>query len=136
MVIFMLLIIGLQERKELLFQEKENQTLSKKVKKEYSQQKLNETFTNKDTLFFIFIFLSFCLFQGHSPRHMEVPRLGVKLELQPLAYARATAMWDPGHVCNLHHSSQQHQILNPVSKGRDRTCNLMVPQLDSLTTVP
>jgi len=31
------------------------------------------------------------------------------------------------HVCNLHHSSQQHWIINPLSKGRDRTCNLMVP---------
>jgi len=28
-------------------------------------------------------------------------------------------------VCNLHHSSQQHQILNPLSKARDRTCILM-----------
>ena len=27
----------------------------------------------------------------------------------------------------LHHSSQQHQILNPWSKARDRTCILMVP---------
>ena len=26
--------------------------------------------------------------------HMEVPRLGVELELQPLAYAKATAMQD------------------------------------------
>ena len=33
----------------------------------------------------------------------------------------------PSHVCNLHHSSQQRQILNPLSKARDQTCNLMVP---------
>ena len=26
----------------------------------------------------------------------------------------------------LHHSLQQHQILNPLSKARDQTCNLMV----------
>ena len=31
------------------------------------------------------------------------------------------------NVCNLHHSSQQHRILDPPSKARDRTCNLMVP---------
>jgi len=43
------------------------------------------------------------------------------------AYARATAMRDPSRVCNLHHSSRQRQILNPLSKGRDRTQNLMVP---------
>ena len=32
---------------------------------------------------------------------------------------------DPSHVCNLHHSSQQHQILNTLSKARDQTCVLM-----------
>ena len=30
-------------------------------------------------------------------------------------------------ICNLHHSSRQRQILNPRSKARDRTLNLMVP---------
>ena len=57
--------------------------------------------------------------------HMEVPRLGVESEL--LAYTTATATWDPRYVCDLHHSSQQSWILNPLSKARDRTCNLMVP---------
>ena len=28
---------------------------------------------------------------------------------------------------DLHHSSQQHRILNPPNKARDRTRNLMVP---------
>ena len=50
---------------------------------------------------------------------MEVPRLGVKSELQLLAYSRATAMLDPSRVCDPHHSSQQRQILNPLSKARD-----------------
>ena len=31
------------------------------------------------------------------------------------------------HVFDLHHSSWQSQILNPLSKAWDRTCNLMVP---------
>ena len=43
------------------------------------------------------------------------------------AYARATATRDPSHVCDLHHSSQQRRMVNPLSKGRDRTRNLMVP---------
>ena len=43
------------------------------------------------------------------------------------AYARATAMWDPSCICDPHHSSRQHWILNPLSKGRERTRNLMVP---------
>ena len=36
---------------------------------------------------------------------MEIPRLGVELELELLAYATATTMWDPRHVCDLHCSS-------------------------------
>ena len=58
---------------------------------------------------------------------LEVPRLRVQSELWPLAYARATATQDPSRVCNLHHSSQQRWIINPLSKARDRTRNLMVP---------
>ena len=56
---------------------------------------------------------------------MEIPRLGVELELQLPAYA--TAIPDPSRFCDLHLSSQQRQIVNPLSKGRDRTRNLMVP---------
>ena len=52
---------------------------------------------------------------------MKVPGFGVKSELQLLAYATAIAMWDLSHVCDLHHSSWQCQILNPLSKARDRT---------------
>ena len=48
---------------------------------------------------------------------MEVPRLGVKTELQLLVYATATATWDPSLIWDLHHSSQQRRILNPLSKG-------------------
>ena len=36
-------------------------------------------------------------------------------------------MPDPSHICNLHHSSRQCQILNPLIEARDWTCNLMVP---------
>ena len=52
---------------------------------------------------------------------MEVPRLGVKLELQLPAYTTATAMRDLSRICNLYHGSWQRRILNPLSKGRDRT---------------
>ena len=58
-------------------------------------------------------------------QHMEVPRLGVKLELQPLAYTTATATPDPSHVCNLHHISWQCWILNALSVARDQTCIFM-----------
>ena len=32
-----------------------------------------------------------------------------------LGTAIATATWDPSHLCNLHHSSQQSQIPDPLS---------------------
>ena len=57
--------------------------------------------------------------------HMEVPRLGVELELQLLAYTAATAMHDPSHICDLYYSSGQRQILNPLSGAGDRTRILM-----------
>ena len=38
---------------------------------------------------------------------------------------QATAMPDLSYVFDLHHSSGQFQILNPPSKARDWTCNLM-----------
>ena len=56
---------------------------------------------------------------------MEVPRLGVKSELQLQAYTIATATWDLSHVCHLYHSSQHHWILNPLSKARHQTLILM-----------
>ena len=56
---------------------------------------------------------------------MQVPRLGAESKLQLPAYTTATAMQDPSHICNLHHSSRQRQILNPLSRARDRTHVLM-----------
>ena len=77
------------------------------------------------SLTFYFNLFSFFFFLGLHPWHMEVPRLGVKLELQLPAYATATVTWDPSHFCNLHHSSRQRWILNPLSEARDRTHILM-----------
>ena len=42
------------------------------------------------------------VFWGSHLWHMDVSRLGVELELQFLA--TATAMPDPSHICDLHHS--------------------------------
>ena len=55
---------------------------------------------------------------------MAIPGLGVKSELQPLAYTTATAMPDPNRACDLYQSSWQRRILNPLSEARDRTCIL------------
>ena len=52
---------------------------------------------------------------------MEGPRRGVQSELQLPDHATATATQDLSHICDLHHSSQQPQILNPLSEARDQT---------------
>ena len=65
---------------------------------------LREAFS---VFFFLWIYL----------RHMEVPSLGVELELQLLAYTTATATPDLSRICDLHCSLQQCQMLNPLSKA-------------------
>ena len=54
---------------------------------------------------------------------MEVPSLGVKSELQVPAYTTTTVKPDPS--CILHHSLEQCQMLNSLSKARDQTHILM-----------
>ena len=71
-------------------------------------------------------FVLFFCFLGLHPQHIGDSRLGVQSELQLLAYTTATATSDPSYICDLHHSSQQHWILNPLREVRDRTHNLMV----------
>ena len=67
---------------------------------------------------------SFFFFLGLHPQNIEFLRLGVEMELKGLAIATVTR--DRSWVCKLHHSSQQHQILNLLREARDWTCNLMV----------
>ena len=64
-------------------------------------------------------FLFFLFFW--SLRHMEVPGLGVEAELQVSNYTIATATPDPSLICDLHCSTQQPRILNPLIEARDRT---------------
>ena len=75
----------------------------------------------QEMLNFVFCFA----FLGLHLQHMEVPRLGVKSELQLLDYATDMAMWGLGHICKLHRSLWQHWILNPLIEARDGTCVLM-----------
>ena len=74
--------------------------------------------TEEKKEFFLFFFL------GPYLQHMEVPGLGVKLELQLLVYATAAAILDLSHVYDLHHS-------NSLSKARGRTHILMDPMSGS-----
>ena len=64
-------------------------------------------------------------------RYMEVSRLGIQSELQQLAYATATATPDPSSICNLHQSSWQRWIFNPLSEARDQIRILMDTSLVS-----
>ena len=57
---------------------------------------------------------------------MEIPSLGVELELQLPAYTTATAMQDLGRVCNLHHSLCSAGSINPLSEARDQTSWILV----------
>ena len=63
-----------------------------------------------------------------TPASYGGSQLGVESELQLLACTTATATQELSCVFDLHHSSRQHRILNPLSEARDRTCNLIVPR--------
>ena len=82
------------------------------------EQHLAQLFTecDKDCWFVC----SFVAFLGPHLQHMGVPRPGVESELQLPAYSTAIATPDQSR-------SWQHWILNPLSKARDQTHNLMVP---------
>ena len=79
-------------------------------------------------LFIVYFILFFFCFLWPHPQHMEVPRLGVELELQVQAYTTAIAMLDPwptewGQESNtyihgyysdmfpLHHSENSHKFI-------------------------
>ena len=90
----------------------------------------------------IYFILIFC-FLGMHWRHMEVPRPGVKWELQLPAYATAiaTATWDPSRVCDPHHSSWQCQergqgsnLLPPCHDGNSTNTSILASDLQSDNT--
>ena len=78
-------------------------------------------------LFFIF---GFCLFRAAPVAYGGSQARG-QIGVQPPAYATATAtataMPDLSCVCDLHHSSWQCQVLNPLREARDQTRILMDP---------
>ena len=77
---------------------------------------------------FFWNFFFVCLpFLGPLLWHMEVPRLGVKLELLLLSLPQSHS--NMGSELHLRPTPQPQQcrILNPQSQARDQTRNLMVP---------
>ena len=72
------------------------------------------------TCFFFFFFL--CLFRAAPAAYGSSQARG---RIEAAATATATATPNPSHICDLHHSSQQHWILNPLGKARNWTRVLM-----------
>jgi len=78
---------------------------------------LNKSFHKKplgSSFYFFFIFL---LFRA-TLQHMDIPKLGVEMELQLPAYTTATATPDSSHIFDLYHSSWQRRIPNTLSEAR------------------
>ena len=75
-------------------------------------------------LFSCVLLLLFLLLRATSVAYGS-PRLGVKAEVQLLTYTTATQ--DLGNICDVHLSSWQPWILNPLSEAGDRTPILMDP---------
>ena len=81
---------------------------------------LSSTFSFSFSFLFFFLFF-FLLFKAAPVAYGSSSARGL-IRAVTTAYATATAMPDPSHVCNLHHSSRQCRILNPLSEARDRNC--------------
>ena len=66
--------------------------------------------------------LCVCVSFGLHLWHMEIPRLGVESDS---CWPQLQPQQDLSCICNLHHSSWQCWILNPLSVARDQTCILV-----------
>ena len=75
---------------------------------------------------FFYFFLFFLLFRTTPAAYGgSQARCLTGATASGLCYSHS--MQDPSHVCNLHYSSRQRWILNPLSEARNRTCDLIVP---------
>ena len=68
-------------------------------------------------LIYFILFLVFCLFRAAYGGSQTRGRIGAVAS----SPHHTTAVQDPSCICNLHHSSKQRQILNPLSGARDWT---------------
>ena len=74
---------------------------------------IHSRWANLHKAFFFFVFL------GPNPCHMEVRKQGVDSVAAGLCHSHSIVV---SKLCLwLHHSSQQRQIFNPLSKARDQT---------------
>ena len=94
-----------------------------------SDNAVSHNFNINESTTYIYFFLFF--FLGLHLLHTEVPKLGVESVLQLPAYVTPTATPDPSPTCEYGCSLWPDQILNPVSKARDRTHILVGTRLGS-----
>ena len=71
--------------------------------------------------FIIIIIFSF----RAAPTACRSCQIRVERELQLPAYSTATAKWDLSCICDLHHSSWQCWIPDPLREAGEQTCVLM-----------
>ena len=74
-----------------------------------------------------FFFFGLFVFSRALPRHMEVPRPGVQVEAVADSLHHSHSNTDASRIWDLHPSSWQSRLLNPLREARDRAHNLMVP---------
>ena len=70
------------------------------------------------------VVLLFCFFRA-APLAYGGSQARAESELQLPAYTTATATPDPSRAYNLHHSSWQRWILNPLSEAEDQIHNFI-----------
>ena len=85
-----------------------------------SHIKISTEHTGSFLPFFFFFVFSRATLEAYGGSQARGPIAAVAACLHP-----ATATSDPSRVCDLHHSSQQCQILNPLNRARDGTHVLM-----------
>ena len=73
----------------------------------------------------LFYFILFYLLFRATPAAYGGSQARGQIRAAATAYTTATGMLDPSCVCDLHHSSQQHRIPNPLIEASDRTFILM-----------
>ena len=74
---------------------------------------------------FVFVFVFVHLFLGAPPSAYGGSQARGPIGAAAAAYARAIATPDLSHVCDLHHSTHQRQIPDPLNEARDQTHILM-----------
>ena len=91
-----------------------------------SLQNMRENNVSGNTMAFLFFFFffSFCLFKAAPMAYGGTQARG-RIGAVAAGLCHSHSNRDLSCVCDLHHSSWQHQILNWLSKARDRACVLV-----------